>query len=353
MQPTLNEQGIAAPSAEARQAFYDRIGQRHLAPLWEVLHSLVTPAPTTNVRAHKWSYDADIRPHLMEAGALITAAEAERRVLILENPGMPGEASITQSLYAGFQLVLPGEAPRAHRHSQSALRLVVEGAGAYSSVDGERILMNRGDLVITPAWSLHDHGNETHEPMIWIDGLDIPLVRFFDAGFLEAGQSERQEQRVPIGDGLARFGANLAPVDWTPSGKSSPLFSYPYVRSREVLDSLARSGDPHPNHGYKLRYLNPANGKDVMPTIGAYIQLLPPGLTTSPSRSTGGAVYLVLEGAGSSLIGDTKVEWKRGDVFVAPSWAWQRHRPDSEAVLFSFSDRPVLEALDLWREELG
>ena len=138
-----------------------------------------------------WHFD-DIRAAMLEAGALITAKEAERRVLILENPGLRGQSKITTSLYAGVQLVMPHEVAPAHRHSQSALRFILEGKGAFTSVDGERTYMSPGDFVITPSMTWHDHGNETEEPMFWLDGLDIPLIQFLDASFVERHPDEQQ-----------------------------------------------------------------------------------------------------------------------------------------------------------------
>jgi gentisate 1,2-dioxygenase len=342
---------LAAPAPE-RQAFYAQIGAHNMAPLWESLHALVTPTPQTPCVPAIWHYEA-ARPFLMAAGRLITAKEAERRVLILENPGLPGQASITHSLYAGLQLILPGEVAPAHRHTQSALRFVIEGEGAYTAVDGEPTTMRPGDFVITPSWTWHDHGNDSAEPMVWLDGLDIPLVRFFDASFAEPGSADQQMISRPEGDSLARFGNNLLPVDWKPATKSSPVFNYPYGRTREALETLSRHGDPDPHHGHKLRYVNPATGGSAMPTIGAFMQLLPNGFETAPYRSTDGTVYVVVEGEGETRIGETIFRWRPKDVFVVPSWSRHSHRPAGEAVLFSFSDRPVQDALGLWREQKG
>ena len=168
----------AASTAETpeRLAFYERIGQKHLTPLWTSLAKLVTPEPASRCQPASWSF-AEIRAAMIEAGRLITAKEAERRVLILENPGLRGQSKITTDLYAGVQLVLPGEVAPAHRHSQSALRFVLEGDGAHTSVNGERTPMRYGDFIITPPMAWHDHGNETDQPMFWLDGLDIPIVQ--------------------------------------------------------------------------------------------------------------------------------------------------------------------------------
>lgn len=338
-------------AADDRADFYRRIDPLGLSPLWESLHALVPPTPRTPVLPVLWDYDDTIRPRLMEAGALITAQEAQRRVLILENPGLRGAASITHSLYAGLQLILPGEVAPAHRHSQSALRFVIEGSGAYTAVDGERTVMQPGDFVITPAWTWHDHGNETDTPMVWLDGLDIPTVAFFDAGFAEPSAQRSQTVSRPVDDARARYGANLLPVDWTPQGLSSPLFSYPYARTRAALETMKTNGAPDPHAGYRMRYANPATGGHAMPTIGAFIQLVPAAFATLPYRSTDSTVYVVVEGSGRSTIAGERFAWKERDIFVAPSWAWQQHQAFGDAVLFSFSDRPAQQALGLWRED--
>src|SRR6202166_4113952 len=188
-----------------RQQFYDRIAPANLAPLWENLHRMVTAEPAPACLPAIWRY-RDVRPHLMESGGLITAQEATRRVLMLMNPGLGGGASITGSLFAGLQLIMPGEVAPAHRHSQSALRFIIEGHGAYTAVDGERTLMEPGDFVITPSWTWHDHGNETKEPMVWLDGLDLALVDLLNAVFFEAYGEDRFPAGRPEGDSIARFG---------------------------------------------------------------------------------------------------------------------------------------------------
>jgi gentisate 1,2-dioxygenase len=338
--------------SQDRQAFYDSIAPYNLAPLWERLHSLVTRAPATPVQPAIWRYDKDVRPLLMQAARLITAKEAERRVLILENPGLRGHTSITHSLFAGLQLIMPGEVAPAHRHAQSALRFIIEGHGAYTAVEGERTLMEPGDFVLTPGWTWHDHGNDGDGPMVWLDGLDIPIVRLLDASFAEPADADSQAVSRPAGDSYARYGANMLPVDYTP-GKASPVFNYPYERSRAALATLARNGKPDACHGHKLRYVNPATGGPPMPTIGACMQLLPAGFAGQRYRGTDGTVVAVVEGEGETVIGDTTFQWKPRDIFVLPSWTWHQHRAVTEAVLFSFSDRPVQDALALWREERG
>ena len=333
-----------------RVEFYERIAHHDLAPLWEVLGTLVPQRPATPGVPAWWRY-RDVRSYLMESGELISAAEAERRVLILENPGMRGSSSITHSLYAGLQLILPGEIAPSHRHTQSALRFVVEGTGAYTAVDGERVTMQPGDFIITPSWTWHDHGNPGSEPVIWLDGLDIPMVAFFDSGFMERYPEATQAIARAEGDSQARYGANLLPLDYTPQSLATPLFCYPYARTREALEQLRRRGDCHPCHGLKLQYANPASGGYPMPTIGAFVQLLPQNFRGKACRSTDGTVYCVVEGRGRSRIDAQTFEWDANDVFVAPSWSKVAHEADTDAVLFSFSDRPAQKALGLWREQ--
>lgn len=256
-------------STEKRADFYRRIRQQHLTPLWEALHNLVPAQPAGGCQAALWRY-RELRPFLLEAGDLISAEEAVRRVLVLENPDLPGQSAITPSLYAGLQLILPGEIAPSHRHTQSALRFVVEGYGAYTSVDGERTRMEPGDFIITPSWTWHDHGNrpaaEGGEPVVWLDGLDIPMLRFFGATFAESYGEPVQPLRRGEGDSLARYGSNMLPLRHQPTTPTSPLFSYPYARSREVLERLARLERPDPWEGHKLRYVNPATGGWAMPT---------------------------------------------------------------------------------------
>jgi gentisate 1,2-dioxygenase len=337
-------------TTDARQDFYRRIDQQNMTPLWEVLGALVPKAPNSPLKAAHWRY-AEVRERVMEAGRLITAAEAERRVLILENPALRGNSSITQSLYAGLQLIMPGEVAPAHRHAQSALRLVLDGEGAYTAVDGERTTMRRGDFIITPSWTWHDHGNLGDQPVVWLDGLDIPTVRFFDAGFAEHGEAASQEALRPEGDALARYGNNMLPVDFeqTPS-QPTKVFVYPFEKTRESLMGIAR-GPIDAHLGHKLRYVNPATGASPMPTIGAFAQFLPAGFETKPYRATDSTVYVCLEGGGSADVNGVHIDFALNDVFVVPSWHTLRLRAGSDSILFSFSDRPMQRMLGLWREQ--
>jgi gentisate 1,2-dioxygenase len=340
---------------DSRAALYEAMSPHHLTPLWEVLHALVPRAPASPCVPAHWKY-GEVRPFLMRAGEAITADEAVRRVLILENPALRGQSAITQSLYAGLQLILPGEIAPSHRHTQSALRFVVEGSGAFTAVNGERATMYPGDFIITPSWTWHDHGSDATEPVIWLDGLDIPMLRFFDAGFAENGDAAQQSVVRPEGNNFARYGANMLPVKYdAPHGTTSPIFSYPYARSREALDKLERDGEPDVHDGVKLRYVNPATGGSPMPTMATFLQRLPKGFLGRPYRQTDGAVYSVVEGSGTAVITRAEQSWQfefsARDHFVVPSWYSLSLASTEGSVLFSFSDRPVQQAMGVWREE--
>lgn len=344
----------SAADTPERRAFYERIGRQNLSPLWLSLADLVTPEPRSPCQPAAWRFD-DIRAAMLEAGGLITAKEAERRVLVLENPGLRGQSRITTSLYAGVQLVLPGEVAPAHRHTQSALRFVLEGSGAYTAVDGERTTMHEGDFIITPPMAWHDHGNDSPDPIYWLDGLDIPVVQFLDASFAERLDQDEQTIERPTGDSDARYGANLLPVDHKQAG-ASPLFNYPYTRTRDALERMRRRDEWDPCHGLKLRYANPVTGGHAMATMGTFVQLLPQGFETQRYRATDATVFAPIEGEGRSVItirdgGQFAVDWRARDLFVVPSWHHVRHRAETDSVLFSFSDRPIQEALHLFRED--
>ena len=338
----------------SRAAYYEQIARQRMAPLWESLHNLVPKAPQPKARPAIWKY-AQVRDLVMQAGSVISAEEAVRRVLVLENPGLPGKSSMTPNLYAGLQLILPGEIAPSHRHTQSALRFIVEGKGAWTAVNGERTAMHPGDFIVTPSWTWHDHGNpsveEGGEPVVWLDGLDIPLVAQMDAGFAENYPEAVQPLTHPEGNSFARFGYNMVPVRHSVSGLTSPIFSYPYERTREALSTLYRNGELDEWDGVKLRYVNPATGGWPMPTMATFMQYLPVGFKGRTYRSTDATVYCVVEGKGTVTIGNDEFTFEAHDVFVVPSWVPVQLEATAESVLFSYSDRPVLVALNLLREE--
>jgi len=309
-------------------AYYQRLAAAHLAPLWESLAALAPAEPTPRAVPFKWAY-VEVRAHLMEAGRLITAEKAERRVVVLANPGLEGQLAITDTLYAGLQLILPGEIARAHRHSQSALRFVAEGEGAYTAVNGERVAMRPGDFIITPAWAWHDHGGGS-EPVVWMDGLDVPLVSFLHAEFREEHHQKAQAASAP----------------------EVSTFAWPYAQARAALEAMKARGEVDPWRGVRLDYLR-EDGRPAMPTIGASLSLLPKGFASRSYRSTDGAVMTVVEGKVGAKVGEASFVLGPKDVAALPGWTPYRLEALEESVVFAFSDRPAHEALGLWREVRG
>ncbi len=333
----------------ARDAYYDRISKYDMAPLWEKLRQLVGNEPRTSCTPAIWRF-RDVKPMVMEAAELISAKEAERRVLVLENPTLRGQSRITPSLYAGLQLIMPGEVATAHRHTASAIRFILDGEGAYTSVEGERTLMSRGDFVLTTNWMTHDHGNTSDRPMIWLDVLDLPTINFFETMFAEHFEEESQPVRYADGDSAAFFASGILPDGTVTARAQSPVVNYTYQRTRPILERMRRAGNVDPRHGARVRYANPVTGSWVMPTMGAQLALLPQGFAGERYRATDGTIFVCVEGEGVTRIADKEFAWSPGDVFVAPSWQHYSHAASRDLVLFSISDRPAQEALGIWRE---
>jgi gentisate 1,2-dioxygenase len=311
-------------SPEELQDYYEELRAQHVTPAW--IGGGISVEPQSTAVPYLWHW-RDLRPQAMRAAELVGTAQAERRVLRLSNPNLSGIASNT--LVANIQIVMPGEIARAHRHSGAALRLIIEGQGGYTVVNGERLPMSPGDLVLTPNWSWHDHANDTDAPMIWLDGLDTPLVRMLEAGFYEEYPKERQE-----------VGAVVNASEW----------HYPMSEMRAALLRLAAA-----NTGDEtiLEYINRRTGGPVMPTIACHMRLLRPGEKTRAHRGVCCTNYHVVEGAGYSVVGDQRLDWQDKDVFTVPTWTFSEHvnTGDRPAFLFSFSDAPVMKALSLYREQ--
>jgi gentisate 1,2-dioxygenase len=346
----LQRSSIQTPEA-ALQDFYAALQAQHVTPAW--ISGGVSIEPVSKAIPYVWHW-RDLRPQAIRAAELVGTAQAERRVLRLHNPALPG-ASASNTLVANIQIVMPGEIARAHRHSAAALRFIIEGQGGYTVVNGDRIPMYPGDLVLTPNWTWHDHANDTDAPMIWLDGLDTPLIRLLEAGFYEQYHQEVQ----PLGKGVAlssvKYGTGGLRPAWepTPATQSSPLWRYPLDQVRSTLERLVAEDHGSPFDGAILEYTHPLTGGPVMPTIACYMQMLRPGEHTQSHRQVCCTNYHVVEGSGYSLVGGQRLEWEDKDVFTIPTWTFHEHvntgsRP---AFLFSFSDAPVMKALDLYREE--
>jgi gentisate 1,2-dioxygenase len=318
---------ISASPAELED-YYAQLRAQHITPAW--ISAAVSVEPQSKAVPYLWHW-RDLRPQAMRAAELVGTQQAERRVLRLTNPELAG-VSASNTLVANIQIVMPGEIARAHRHSAAALRLIIEGEGGYTVVNGERVPMYPGDLVLTPAWSWHDHANDTGAPMIWLDGLDTPLVRLLEAGFFEEYPQDRQE-----------FSAVNTPSPW----------HFPMSEMRAALQRRAAVNGAAGADGIILEYANRLTGGPVMPTISCFMQLLRPGETTRAHRRLCCTNYHVVEGAGYSVIGGQRLDWEDKDVFTVPTWTFCEHvnRGDRPAFLFSFSDAPVMRALSLYREE--
>ena len=351
-----------------RAAFGERIAPASLVTLWDHLKEIVPPQPRVSSVPNLWRYE-ELRRLIMEAGAIVSAEEADRRVLVLENPGLKGRKSITETLFAGFQLVLPGEIAPAHRHTASAIRFILEGHGGYTSVEGEKCFMEPGDFIITPGWTWHDHGNETDAPVIWLDGLDLALMQSLGPHFSEGYGEKRFPEGPPPGDSEARWGKMLRPVNAERgAGLNSPVMRYPYAETREALEQLSKSGDWDPYMGLKMEYTDPTTGGPAMPTMSTFIQLMPAGFKTERYRTTEAAVYTAIEGSGKVTVWQTTgtgmgtgageamtMEWGPRDIFVIPCWHPHLFEVDdgADAVLFSFSDKVVQQKLGIWKDQRG
>jgi len=336
----------------ALEEFYADLENDELQGLWRV--QTMSREPQTVVRPHLWRWETLYR-HLLRAGEVMTTSrEAERRVLLLVNPGLRASYASTHTLTACVQMVKPGEVAPAHRHSPTAIRFILRGRGAYTTVEGERLEMHEGDLILTPNWTWHDHGNETATPIIWMDGLDRPLVTALNASFFEAYSTDRQPVTRPAGDSLRRFGAGLRPRGWHERPLYSPQRIYCWEDTYATLSHLARAGDADPYDDVALEYVNPATGGPALPTLGLSIQLLRPGTRTRAHRHTSSAVYHVFRGRGYTVINGQRYDWAQGDFLALPPWAWHEHGNASsseEAILFALTDVPALGALGLYREE--
>ncbi len=346
----LKRSNIVSPQEEL-DGFYDSLRGKNLTPAW--LTDNTGPAPRTKAVPFVWHWK-DLRPEAMRAAELVGTEQAERRVLRMSNPGLQS-GSAANTLVANIQIVMPGEIARAHRHTPSALRLIIEAEGGYTVVNGDRIPMAPGDLVLTPNWTWHDHANDTNQPLIWLDGLDSPLIRMLEANFYEQYPEESQ----PAGEGadgnVSLHGAGGLKPAWesADSSKASPLWHYPFAQARDALDRLAATQSGSAYDGVILEYTNPATGGPAMPTIASYIQVLRPGQRTAAHRHVCCTNYHVIEGEGYSVVGDQRLDWEDKDTFVVPTWTSHEHvnASNRNAYLFSFTDAPVMKALELYREE--
>ncbi len=342
---------LKAPAPSLREAFHERMHENHMYGLWE-LASQMTPHPQPKMIAHMWPWSL-LESIIEESGQAVPVGD-ERRALQLFNPGLGGRWATTNNLIAAVQVLLPGEVARAHRHTPTAIRFIIEGTGAYTAVDGERVYMAPGDLILTPSWAWHDHGNETAKRVVWMDGLDIPLIASVEAMFFQFYKEPQVPASRPANASKHLYGyAQLNPTWVKEKPRSSPLLLYSWDQTWEALNAL-RDHEGSAFDGVALEYRHPQTGGPVLPTMACWAQLLRPSERTKAHRHTGSAVYHVVKGQGSTIIDGQRFIWGKGDIIALPPWAVHEHANASkseDAVLFSIQDSPVFHALGLYYEE--
>lgn len=336
-------------TTERADAYYSKLKEHHLAALWTIPGTKAAE-PTLDEVPYVW-HAKDIFPLLQEATEVVNLGEdADRRALNASNPKRMFGTS--HNLVVGYQMVLPGETAPAHRHTPSAIRLLLQGSG-ITTVDGEPVHMERGDLVLTPPVTWHDHRHPGDTPMIWLDGLDVPFVRGQHAQFAEEYPGGLQELTRPQDVSVDEYAAGLVPAHSEWKKLHSPMNKYPYTTARPALQKFwATEGSP--TTGSTMEYINPLTGGHVIPTLASYLSLLPAGGKTVAERHTPSKVFCVLEGSGYSIINGERFDWEEDDFFVVPSWHWYEHfAADKDAVLFTLSDWPIYEPFGLVRREMA
>jgi gentisate 1,2-dioxygenase len=308
------------------EAYYHALEGEALGALWTVANEIEPWYPQPKSVPTLWGWKK-IQPYVRKAAELVSAEKAARRVVMLVNPGRKEWSAAAGLLYTGVQVMNPGEFTSAHRHQASALRFVMEGRGAYTVVDGERLALGARDFVLTPNGTWHDHGvEESGTQCVWQDGLDIPLMNALDANFYEVHPQVVQSP------------AALSRENW--NKPYSPVFLYKWDESYAALKKEK-----------VYQYKNPLTGGPVMPTMGAQLERLSSKEVSKKKQHTGSSIYQVAQGSGWSEIGGQRFEWQEKDIFCVPSWAPYRHGAAEDSVLFSFNDIPAMKALSLYREQ--
>jgi gentisate 1,2-dioxygenase len=326
----------------------------HLTPLWELEGEIMSVLPAPRTRAHLWRW-ADLYDIAERAGRLVPVERGgDRRAIALSNPGLGGLPYATATLWAAVQWLNGREVAPAHRHTSQAVRFIIDGAGSYSTVEGDRVFLERGDLVLTPPWLWHDHGSESDERAVWMDALDIPVNNFLDASFFEPHPEASQAVTAERDASVLKYGVGQLRPAWEPPSRRYPaLTTFKWADTRRALDNLARV-DADPFDDVALEYANPHSGRPVMDSFTCWIQLLRPGVRTRAHRHTGSSVYLAFEGRGATVIDGVRFDWEAGDMLTIPSWAAHEHHnhdPDAPAILFSVHDTPLVQAVDKHRVE--
>lgn len=337
--------------------FHREVSANGFEPLWMAAPEVMHRQPKSKPIPYIWKREV-IERHMQRAAEIIHFNNGgDRRVLMLINPGMRdlepyGWGATTQTLSVCVQILLPGEEAPPHRHTQTAIRYIVKGEGAYSAVEGEKVYMCEGDYVITPKGLWHEHEHEGTEPMMWMDCLDTPLVYYLHGTFFEPGTVKKQPiTRKPSVDKYQ--GGMVRPLaDHQPS--LAPLPVYKYNSTLAALKGLSDNYEPDPVEGYVVEYINPSNGQSANENIGAWLQKLPVGFHGKAHRHVNSVVYHIKEGKGYTLIDGVRFDWEKGDYLVIPTWAVHEHVNTSEteeAILFSTNDIPIFERMELQKVE--
>jgi gentisate 1,2-dioxygenase len=342
-----------AAEPELEQLYRDFAGA-HLVPLWTERADLMPPAPHAHAVPAVWRW-ASVVPLAGRAGHLVPVGRGgERRALALSNPGLDGQPYATPTLWAAVQYLGPRELAPSHRHSQGAFRFMLQGQGAWTTVNGDAVELGAGDVVLTPAWTWHEHRSLSDEPAIWLDGLDIPLVRQLDAGFFEPGSevANRFDVTQCSRSELLWGYPGLRPVGAAQEGPDSPLLAYRRIHLDAALSSQielqGRGAATGLDRGHAaVRLINPATGDDALTTMRLEMHRVVAGMSVSFERRVGSSVWQLFDGVASLSVGDEVQELESGDIFAIPSWSTVRVVAHADTDLFMFNDAPVYEKLAL------
>jgi gentisate 1,2-dioxygenase len=318
---------------------------------------------------HRWRW-REIGPYLDRIAEIARHSDvppiefAERQQFLLTNPGLGGRLQVANTIRCAVSIYNPGDVAPVHVHTPNASRTILSEEGGYTVVEGERCEAKRGDLILTPHGTWHDHGNDGATPVVWIDVLDFPLMEFLDCVWLDdhypgerAGNSRAQAAKLPNGYSQSLYGTGgmrptFASHQRGMSSRATPMIHYRGADVRAALSRLAgEPGDPY--EGITLEFVNPVNGEPVFPTLAYAAKLLRKGEATRPKRETASTMYLVIEGSGATEIAGERFDWERNDIFVVPNFLWRRHinTGSADAVLYTVSDAPLMEKIGQYRAQ--
>lgn len=319
---------------------------------------------------HHWKW-REISPYLDKIAKIAETADvppvefAERQQFLLTNPGLGGRLQVASTIRCAVSIYNPGDLARAHLHTPNASRTILSENGGYTNVEGEKIRASRGDLILTPNGTWHDHGNDDNKPVVWIDTLDWPILEFLDCIWLDEEVpadvvdkgANTPIQKQALADGYSNRAyarGGLVPTFLTHNRGNghgvSPNVHYRGADIRAALDGLkVEKGCPY--EGVALDIVNPVNGAPLFATLGFGAQMLRAGEETLAKRETSNVVYVVLEGRGQTEVAGRTFDWQENDIFVVPNFLWRRHvnKGPKDAVLYTMNDRPLLQKIGQYR----